>query len=57
MVVGSVAWVGYKFLLLTANLDELVGRHLELRDVVEVYLGTIGPVAATVSLSKASGAH
>lgn len=28
MVIGSIGWVGYKYLLLTTHFDELVRRHL-----------------------------
>jgi len=49
IVIGSIAWFGYKALLLTSGWDRLWLRQPELRDNIEVYLANLGPVVMAVA--------
>ncbi len=44
LVLGGIGWMGYKYFLLTTGYDMLVERHMESRDIVEVYMGHLGPI-------------
>lgn len=44
LVLGGIGWMGYKLLLLTAGFDRLLDKQMELRDIVEIYMGNLGPI-------------
>lgn len=44
LVLGAVAWVAYKYVLLLSHYGDLERRQPELIDVVEIFLGNLGPI-------------
>lgn len=44
LVIGGIGWMAYKYALLAVCFDRLIERHLEVRDVFEVFMGHFGPV-------------
>jgi hypothetical protein len=44
LVLGGIGWMVYKLLLLTSGFDRLVEKQMEMRDVVEIYMGNLGPI-------------
>ena len=44
LVLGGLGWAAYKFFLLVRGYEELLERHAEYRDVLEVLLRGLGPI-------------
>jgi hypothetical protein len=44
LVLGGLGWAAYKLSLLVRGYEELVARHAEYRDVLEVLLRSLGPI-------------
>ena len=44
LVLGAIGWGTYKFFLLARGYEELLTRHAEHRDIVEILLRNLGPI-------------
>jgi hypothetical protein len=50
LVLGGLGWAAYKLFLLARGYEELVARHAEYRDVLEVLLRNLGPIVFCVAV-------